>query len=93
MRVACSGVVKVARIEVPSASGSEPRVVEVRGGAAKCSCPGFRYRGKCRHVEITELECGWDSKKSAVRQRVGGACPLCGSSTSKVPGWSKANGF
>jgi len=38
---------------------SDPNVIEVKGSNGnvyvirdgKCSCPGFTYRGKCKHVE------------------------------------------
>jgi hypothetical protein len=30
---------------------SAGQVVTLAGGAARCTCPGFRFRGRCRHVD------------------------------------------
>lgn len=35
---------------VQGSKGSVYRVVR-RGGAIKCSCPGFQFRGACRHIQ------------------------------------------
>jgi len=40
------------RVESKSKPGTF-QIVHVDGkGNVKCSCPGFRYRGHCRHIDI-----------------------------------------
>lgn len=51
-----------------------------------CTCPGWIYRRKCRHV--TELQgrlCSWneqiDDERQTPQQEMEGVCPKCGSET------------
>jgi len=55
----------------------------IREGNVECSCPGFQYRGTCKHVTTEIVQCGWTSQKGGQsdeqeRERV---CPRCGSRT------------
>lgn len=52
-----------------------------------CQCPGFTYRGTCKHIAAVleiedEVRCkwNWELEPSAVarRKRTGRVCPKCG---------------
>lgn len=40
------------RVESESKPGTYQIVSSDKKGQVKCSCPGFRYRGRCRHIDI-----------------------------------------
>jgi hypothetical protein len=40
------------RVESSSKPGTYQIVSSDKKGQVKCSCPGFRYRGHCRHIDI-----------------------------------------
>lgn len=40
------------RVESSSKPGTYQIVSNDKKGQVKCSCPGFRYRGHCRHIDI-----------------------------------------
>ena len=44
------GVASVERWEIKGSRG-DVYVVEREDGKLSCSCSGFRFRGKCRHIE------------------------------------------
>lgn len=48
--------------EVPSSDGSKTyRVQFSPSGGAYCTCPGFMYRDKCKHIEhVFEEACLWN---------------------------------
>jgi hypothetical protein len=55
-------------------------------GSADCTCPGWKFHGKCKHVESVRAEmCDWDSEHDAegqtLQQNVNCVCPRCGSET------------
>jgi len=41
---------KIQRVEVTSSNGDKTYTVTVEGNQAICTCPGFGFRRKCRHV-------------------------------------------
>lgn len=42
--------------EVLGSKGDKYLVTILADGSRKCNCPGFGYRGKCRHVEMVRSE-------------------------------------
>jgi hypothetical protein len=51
-----------------------------------CTCPGFGFRGKCRHIEeVRSRICGWHELHSdeiqTPQQEMEGICPKCGGET------------
>jgi len=57
----------------------------VRSGAVECSCPGFRFNGRCRHLDSIVETCGWDEGESrevqTQKQKTNHVCPRCGGKT------------
>jgi hypothetical protein len=41
----------IRKFEIGSSRSSETYTVTERGGVWSCSCPGFEFHKKCRHVE------------------------------------------
>jgi hypothetical protein len=76
--------------EVPSSSTAEVYDVYVsRDGTERCTCPGFTYRGRCKHVTAArEKICEWREdigpEKQTPQQEMEAECPRCGSSTDLV---------
>jgi hypothetical protein len=73
---------------VPSSSGNGNYTTTVFGatGGADCTCPGWKFHGKCRHVDSVRAEiCDWDSEHDEVgqtlQQNVSCTCPRCGAET------------
>ncbi len=82
---ACGETASSFRVNVPSSSEKglfyDVSGVISQGGTIRCSCPSFMYRGKCKHVEVTEVSCGWRSdgvgEDQTFYQRKGHVCPRC----------------
>lgn len=52
------------------------------GPSYDCECKGFKYRKKCRHIEIAKrVRCGWSELVSEQRANGAGDCPDCGGPT------------
>jgi uncharacterized Zn finger protein len=57
--------------------------------SADCTCPGWKYHGKCKHVDAVRAEmCTWHSEYSSeqqtLQQNVNCRCPKCGGETELV---------
>lgn len=85
---ACQADRKTFKITVPSASDPET-TYEIKGsfikGEMSCTCPGFRFRETCKHLQIEVEECGWNALDSpepqTMKQKEARICPRCGSRT------------
>lgn len=74
---------------VPSSSGAGTYQVYVRGTAESCTCPGFKFHGKCKHVaQVRAQTCQWDGEhdlaEQTVTQNVKMICPRCKGPTTWV---------
>jgi hypothetical protein len=54
-----------------------------------CTCPGYGYRGKCRHItELREKLCDWSSQVGpevqTPQQDMEAECPRCGRETVSI---------
>lgn len=49
-----------------------------------CTCKGFEYYGKCKHIrEAEENRCTWNDMFD-IKQEQNGICPRCGGKTISV---------
>ena len=76
-----------AKIEGSTGKVYTVRLGYSRGGptqfAWSCDCPGFKFRGRCKHiVEAKESHCGWSEfvhgGEVARDENNVARCPLCG---------------
>ncbi len=83
----CQAEVSSFKVEVPSSCGDKTYKIEgvISSGHVRCSCPGFSFRGACKHVKTIVETCGWSSNTSGtpqtLAQRDGRICPVCGRRT------------
>jgi len=85
---ACHAERKTFKAVVPSASNPDEKY-EISGvvlnGQVSCTCPGFKYRGSCKHVTVKVETCGWNAITSpepqTMEQKKNHVCPRCGSMT------------
>ena len=64
-------------------------LVSLDGSMDRCSCPGFQFRRKCKHVdELRTKLCGWneqiDDIQQTPQQEVEAICPKCGGDTQTI---------
>ena len=88
-------------IQVCSATAAEEKVLSSKGDQTydvyaslderldSCTCPGFQYRRKCKHVgAVRKKICGWHEQASEERQtpqqEMEGICPKCGAETQVI---------
>ena len=83
----CIGHVQVFEVEVPSSKGDKTYKIKglVRDGNVTCECDGFKYRGKCRHLNLQTQPCGWSESDAELQQTkeelAEHLCPRCGNQT------------
>ncbi len=84
---ACQSEVASFAVEVPSSKGDKTYEVQgtIMNGFVRCSCPGFTFKGTCRHVKTVVETCGWRSNLSStpqtLSQKENRICPVCGRRT------------
>lgn len=73
---------------VLSSCGKHSYTVWVRGTSAECSCPGWRFHRKCKHVEaVRATQCRWTlgtGPHQTLQKNVSCRCPACGGPTELV---------
>lgn len=47
------------------------------GPVLSCTCPGFHFRGKCKHVEMAKTAALYNFDLCAGREHHGGKCECC----------------
>jgi hypothetical protein len=83
---ACATTSLSETFESSSGKGTYETYVHVSDDMDQCSCPGWQYRGKCRHVtELRQKLCGWNEQYSdevqTPQQEMEAVCPKCGGET------------
>lgn len=77
--------VVVRTVESSTGSGRYSVYVNLPKQSYDCTCPGFRFHGRCKHVEVVKSGvCAWTSDSSvpqSLQQNVGCVCPACGGET------------
>ena len=87
----CDAERKSFKMKVPSSSDPDTEYT-VEGWYAKghmtCTCPGFKFRGTCRHLTVEVEQCGWNALESrepqTMEQKENNICPRCGSKTAET---------
>ena len=83
-----------ARIESDSSDVRKYSVWIQNGVAVHCTCPGFGFRRKCKHLaRAEERACKWvfgfeGSVEQSLEQNVHMECPSCGGKTVLTGGWA-----
>lgn len=87
---------KYEEINVSSSRSDMAYTTTVEEGNAgllyNCTCPGYQYRGKCKHVttlmENDTKPCGWhqlySDEQQTPQQEMSAECPKCGGPTDTV---------
>ena len=87
----CGSERKTFEMEVPSVSDKGKKYI-IKGhfvdGDMECSCPGFTFREKCKHLQLNIEKCGWNALESVepqtIDQKKHHICPRCGGPTQDV---------
>jgi uncharacterized Zn finger protein len=85
----CSETLKTAKVLSSKGDKHYEVTASLDEQSDRCTCPGFGYRRKCRHVdELRSTICGWDEQHSdevqTPQQEMEGVCPKCGGETTVI---------
>lgn len=62
--------------------GTKHLVTYNNGEGMNCTCDGYKYRKRCKHVDAAHgLRCGWGADAFANVIHEEEICPLCGEET------------
>lgn len=83
---ACASQILTDKFQSSSGNGTYDTIVSLDELADNCDCPGYKYRGKCKHVtELRGRLCGWSAQYSdevqTPQQEMDCVCPKCGGET------------
>lgn len=86
---ACRNTLKSAEVESSKGGKFYKVTVSLDGKLDNCTCPGFGYRRRCRHVDELRLQlCGWDEQTGeevqTPQQEMEAICPRCKGETTII---------
>lgn len=85
----CAAAQKPVHATVPSSrTGSSYKVYATATGG-DCTCPGWKYHGRCKHMaHVRASICSWElgsAQHQTLRQNIDMVCPSCGGPTELLP--------
>lgn len=85
-RQACTNTTKSGKVKSSRGTGEYTVTASLDEKSDFCTCPGWKYHGRCRHVtQLREELCSWQEDVSeevqTPQQEMSCICPRCGSET------------
>lgn len=77
----CAAASQPVRATVPSSSGAGSYTVYATATGGDCTCPGWRFHGRCKHMAHVRAQvCQWSlgsPTHQTLRQNIDMVCPAC----------------